>query len=88
MVMLKIILCVSLLLGGAPLRATTVELKGKAAVTGKILEDKRDQIIIDIGYTVLVIPKSQVVKLLDDNAKSAKVVAVAAADKMAICPLS
>jgi serine protease Do len=79
MVMLKIILCVSLLLGGAPLRATTVELKGKAAVTGKILEDKRDQIIIDIGYTVLVIPKSQVVKLLDDNAKSAKVVAVAAA---------
>ena len=73
--MLKLILCVSLLLGGATLRATTVELKGKAAVTGKILEEKKDQIIIDIGYTVLVIPKNQVVKLLDDNARAAKSVA-------------
>jgi serine protease Do len=70
--MLKLILCVSLLLGGATLQATTVELKGKAAVTGRILEEKRDVIIIDIGYTVLAIPKSQVVKLLDDNAKAAK----------------
>jgi serine protease Do len=68
------ILCVSLLLGGVTLRATTVELKGKAAVTGKIVEEKKDQIIIDIGYTVLVIPKSQVVKLLEDNAKAAKTV--------------
>jgi len=74
--MLKLILCASLLLVGVTLHATTVELKGKAAVTGKILEEKRDQIIIDIGYTVLVIPKSQVVKLLDDNAKAAKAVAV------------
>jgi len=72
--MLKSILCISLLLGGISLQATTVELKGKAAVTGTILENKKDQIIIDIGYTVLVIPKSQVVKLLDDNAKTAKAV--------------
>jgi len=77
--MLKLILCVFLLLGGATLRATTVELKGKASVTGKILEEKKDLIIIDIGYTVLAIPKSQVVKLLDDNAKAAKAVAVAVA---------
>jgi serine protease Do len=75
--MLKLLLCVSLLLGGATLRATTVELKGKAAVTGKILEEKKDLIIIDIGYTVLAIPKSQVVKMLDENAKAAKTVAAA-----------
>jgi serine protease Do len=78
--MLKLILCVSLLLGVVTLRATTVtvELKGNAAVTGTILENKRDQIIIDIGYTVLVIPKSQVVKLLDASAKAAKAVAAPA----------
>jgi serine protease Do len=71
--MLKILLCACLmLLGSVPGWATTVELKGKAAVTGKILAEKSDQIIIDIGYTVLVIPKSQVVKLLDDNAKVAR----------------
>jgi serine protease Do len=76
--MLKRILCLSLLLAGASLRATTVELKGNAAVTGTILAEKRDQIIVDIGYTVLVIPKNQVVKLLDSNAKAAKAVAAAA----------
>ncbi|MGP8200336.1 MAG: S1C family serine protease [Limisphaerales bacterium] len=77
--MLKVLLCVSVLLGGFSLGATTVELKGRAAVTGKILEDKKDQIIIDIGYTVLAIPKSQVVKLLEENAKAAKAVAAPAA---------
>lgn len=75
--MLKLILCAALLLGSFNLRATTVELKGRAAVTGKILADKKDQIIVDIGYTVLIIPKNQVVRLLDDNAKSAKAVAPA-----------
>jgi len=75
--MLKVILCGSLLLGGGALQATTVELKGRASVTGKILADKKDQIIIDIGYTVLVIPKNQVVKLLDENAKAAKAEAAA-----------
>jgi len=72
--MLKLFLCASLLLAGVPLRAATVELKGKAVVTGKILAEKPDQIIVDIGYTVLVIPRNQVVKLLDDNAKAAKAV--------------
>ncbi|MGD0815047.1 MAG: trypsin-like peptidase domain-containing protein [Verrucomicrobiota bacterium] len=79
--MLKVLLCVSLLLGGISLGATTVELKGRAAVTGRILEDKKDQIIIDIGYTVLSIPKSQVVKLLDDNAKAAKAVTAPAMER-------
>jgi serine protease Do len=66
------ILCVSLLLGWTAAGATTVELKGRAAVTGKILEDKKDQIIVDIGYTVMVIPKSQVVRMFDEDTKTAK----------------
>ncbi|MEP6664613.1 MAG: hypothetical protein ABJC04_13210, partial [Verrucomicrobiota bacterium] len=53
-------------LSGATLAgAATVELKDKAAVTGKILTEKRDQIVVDIGYTTLVIPRSQVVKILE-----------------------
>jgi serine protease Do len=65
--------CLCLLLAccsAAP--AATIELKGKASVTGTILEEKRDQIIIDIGYTVLVIPRSQVSKLLPDHDVAAK----------------
>ncbi len=44
--------------------ADTVQLKEKAAITGKILSEKRDQIAVDVGYTVLVIPRNQVAKIL------------------------
>ncbi len=43
--------------------ADTVQLKDKATITGKILAEKRDQIVVDIGYTVLVVPRSQIVKI-------------------------
>lgn len=43
--------------------ADTVQLQDQAAVTGKILADKPDSIIIDVGYTVLVIPKSAITKI-------------------------
>jgi serine protease Do len=52
--------------------AATVELKGKASVTGKILAEKKDTIVVDIGYTVLVIPRNQVLRLLDDQRSSGK----------------
>jgi serine protease Do len=70
--MLKQSACLLLLLGCATTPAATVELKGKASVTGTLLAEKRDQIIIDIGYTVLVIPRNQVQKLLHDNEVAAK----------------
>src|SRR5512132_483866 len=41
----------------------TLELKDKAAVTGKILSEKRDLVAIDVGYTVLVVPRNQIVKI-------------------------
>jgi len=61
--MLKQCVSLLLLLGCATVSAATVELKGKASVTGTILAEKPDQIIIDIGYTVLVIPRSQVLSI-------------------------
>jgi serine protease Do len=48
--------------------AATVQLKDKAAVTGKILTQKRDQVVVDIGYTTLVIPRNQIVKVLENDA--------------------
>jgi serine protease Do len=41
--------------------ADTIQLKDKAAITGTVLAEKPDHIAVDIGYTVLVIPRSQVV---------------------------
>src|ERR1035438_5534487 len=54
--------------------ADIIQLKDKAAITGKVLIEKPDQIVVDVGYTVLVIPRNQVVKILksDPTAPAAK----------------
>jgi len=41
----------------------TVLLKNRASVTGKILAEKPDQIVVDLGYTVIVVPRSQVLRI-------------------------
>jgi serine protease Do len=43
--------------------ADVIELKDKAAITGKILAEKRDAVVVDVGYTALVIPRSAVTKI-------------------------
>ena len=53
--------------------AEVVVLKEKAAVTGKILAEKRDSVIVDLGYTVLTIPRSQIARILkEEEEKPAK----------------
>ena len=39
-----------------PAAAETLQLKDQASLTGKILAEKSDQIVLDLGYTVLVTP--------------------------------
>jgi serine protease Do len=72
--MFKQCVCLFLLLGYASAPAATVELKGDASVTGTILAERHDQIVIDVGYTILVIPRDQVLKLLRDNEAAAKAI--------------
>jgi serine protease Do len=43
--------------------ADVLQLKDKATVTGKVLAEKPDQVVVDIGYTVLVVPRNQIVKI-------------------------
>lgn len=43
--------------------ADTIQLKDKAAVVGQVLSEKRDMVAVDIGYTVLVIPRNQILKI-------------------------
>jgi serine protease Do len=47
-------------------RPETIQLKDKAAVSGKILAEKRDQVVVDVGFTVLTIPKSYISKISPD----------------------
>ncbi len=53
------------LLMGLPLtsQADTIQLRDKAAISGKILAEKRDQVAVDVGYTVLVIPREQILQI-------------------------
>jgi serine protease Do len=40
--------------------ADTIQLKESAAVTGRILAEKPDSVVVDVGYTVLVVPRSAI----------------------------
>ncbi len=46
-----------------PLAADTLLLKDKSAVTGKILAEKKDQIVVDLGFTVVTVPREDVLKV-------------------------
>src|SRR5947207_7030389 len=47
--------------------ADTVQLKDKAAIMGKILARKHDQVVVDVGYTVLVVPRNQIDKIIEGD---------------------
>ena len=63
--MLKQSLILSALVGcvleSAP--ADTIQLKDKASIVGKVLAEKPDQVAVDLGYTILVVPRSQILKI-------------------------
>jgi len=66
--------CLFLLLAGGMAVAVsgeTLRLKDKASISGRILEEKRDQIYIDVGYTVLAVPRNQVVRIEKADAETA-----------------
>jgi len=54
---------VLMMASGSGAQADTLLLKDKAAITGKILAEKRDSVAVDVGYTVLVVPRNQVAKI-------------------------
>ena len=43
--------------------AETIQLKDKVTLNAQIITEKRDRIFVDLGYTILEIPRSQVVKI-------------------------
>jgi serine protease Do len=43
--------------------ADVIQLKDQAAVTGKILAEKPDAVVLDVGYTVLVVPRNAITNI-------------------------
>ena len=52
--------------------ADTIQLKDKAAIMGKILAEKSDSVVVDVGYTVLVVPRSAISAISNANAIPSK----------------
>jgi serine protease Do len=72
----------ALSLGCLSVSATDVlRLKENAAVAGKILTEKPDQVVIDIGYTVLVVPRTEIVNMNVGTAEAASESEPVKADK-------
>jgi serine protease Do len=66
--MLARIAVISLLLAWwSTASAELIVLKDKATVIGKVLAEKKDLVLVDLGYTVLSIPRSQIVRIAPEN---------------------
>jgi serine protease Do len=68
-------------------RAETVQLRDKASVTGKILAQKRDQVVIDLGFTVLTIPRNAIQRITEEEVVAAKGKARRSSETAAAAPL-
>jgi len=68
----RIAIATLLLAGGSTVSAEVVLLKDKATVIGKILAEKKDLVLVDLGYTVLSIPRSQIVRIGQESVEDAK----------------
>jgi len=50
--------------------ADTLELKDNASITGRVVAEKNDDIAVDVGYTILMVPRSAISKIV--TAKDSK----------------
>ena len=51
--------------------ADTIQLKDASAITGKILAEKSDSLVVDVGYTALVIPRAAITSVTKAGVASA-----------------
>ncbi len=61
--------------GAQCLLADTIQLKDKSAITGKILAEKSDSIVVDVGYTALVVPRNSITHITRATESALAVVA-------------
>ena len=87
MLLRSTVLALLILVGAPATFAEVLQLKDKAAVAGKILAEKRDHVIVDLGYTVLAVPRSQIIRIVkgdsldrDADKKASETVPVASTE--------
>ncbi|NBP73231.1 MAG: EVE domain-containing protein [Alphaproteobacteria bacterium] len=63
----SIITAVSLLLGVGDASAERVRLKEGAEINGRVLVEKADRIYVDVGYSVIEIPRTHIVEVVKEH---------------------
>ncbi len=61
-----------LLAGFASASAEVLQLKDQTSVTGRILAEKRDSVYVDLGYTVIAVPRDRIAKIIQTDEPAAK----------------
>ena len=63
--MLRLWHCIgwALVCGAPSALADTLQLKDNATISGKILAEKHDAVVVDVGYTVLVVPRTSIASI-------------------------
>ena len=46
----------------------TIQLKDKGAIVGTIVAEKKDQVAVDVGYTILLVPRNEIAKISKTDA--------------------
>jgi serine protease Do len=41
----------------------TIQLKDKASIVGTVVAEKKDQVAVDVGYTILLVPRNEIAKI-------------------------
>ena len=68
--------------------ADVIQLKDQASVSGKILTEKTDSVVVDVGYTVLVIPRNSIANIIKSGATSGTPVPITSASPALLGGLS
>jgi len=63
-------------LGVSVATADVIQLKDQASISGKVLAEKRDQVVVDVGYTVLLVPRNQIAKITKDKEETPETSAI------------
>jgi len=64
--------------GASFVLADTIQLKDASAITGKILAEKSDSLVVDVGYTALVVPRTAITSVTKAAAATDATLATAA----------
>jgi serine protease Do len=60
-----VFLSVLIALNALPIFSDTLELKDNASITGKVIAEKNNDVAVDVGYTILMVPRSAISKVLN-----------------------